>query len=220
MFTGRARVSRRAVLATLPALLAGCRRETTPSGAVVPRVEVHDVGDFPEDWLALPNGLQSFKFAVIGDSGRGWAPQHEVARRMARYRERFAYPLVLMLGDNIYEGPATPDDYRRKFEEPYRTLLDAGVRFQAVLGNHDDRAQRFYAPFNMGGERYYTFEPPGPTFARVTIRCACSPSTAPASIGRNSRGSPGNCTARGRAGSSVCCIIRCTPPLAMATPRT
>ena len=37
-----------------------------------------------------------------------------------------------MLGDNIYEGPATRDDYRRKFEEPYRRLLDEGVKFYAV----------------------------------------------------------------------------------------
>ena len=32
----------------------------------------------------------------------------------------------------------------------------AGVKFYASLGNHDDAAQRFYAPFNMDGRRYYT----------------------------------------------------------------
>lgn len=161
-------MTRRALLTALTALLASCRRETTPSNAALPRVETLDVRKVPEGGLALPNHRQSFKFAVIGDSGRGWAPQHDVARQMARYREQFAYPLVLMLGDNIYEGPATPQDYRQKFEEPYRVLLDAGVRFQAVLGNHDDPAQRFYEPFHMGGNRYYTFEPPGPALARAT----------------------------------------------------
>jgi hypothetical protein len=80
---------------------------------------------------------------------------------MARYRERFPFTFALMLGDNIYEGPATAEDYRRKFEEPYRPLLDAGVRFHAVLGNHDDPAQRFYPPFHMDGVPYYTFRPPG-----------------------------------------------------------
>jgi predicted phosphodiesterase len=162
------RLSRRALLSALPAVLAGCRRTAAPSNTAVPRVESLDVSHRPEGWLGLPNHRQSYKLAVIGDSGRGWAPQHQVAQQMVRYRDLFPFSTVLMLGDNIYEGPATPLDYQRKFEEPYRALLDAGVRFQAVLGNHDDVAQRFYAPFNMRGHRYYTFEPPGPTMARVT----------------------------------------------------
>jgi 3',5'-cyclic AMP phosphodiesterase CpdA len=32
------------------------------------------------------------------------------------------------------------------------------VPFYASLGNHDDPNQRFYQPFNMNGERYYTFK--------------------------------------------------------------
>ena len=61
-----------------------------------------------------------------------------------------------MLGDNIY-GRQDPEDFARKFEEPYRLLLEGGVRFYASLGNHDNQRNRFYGPFNMGGERYYTF---------------------------------------------------------------
>ena len=41
-----------------------------------------------------------------------------------------------MLGDNLYGGDS-PRDYQRKFEEPYKALLDAGVKFYASLGNHD-----------------------------------------------------------------------------------
>lgn len=115
----------------------------------------------------MPAAGASVKFAVIGDGGRGSAEQHAVALAMAGYHQRFPFPLVLMVGDNIYEGPASPEDYRRKFEDPYRALREAGVRFQAVLGNHDDPAQRFYAGFNMRGQRYYTFEPPGPPLARL-----------------------------------------------------
>jgi 3',5'-cyclic AMP phosphodiesterase CpdA len=89
---------------------------------------------------------------------------------MARYLQAFPYVFVLMLGDNIYEGPATADDYRRKFEEPYRALLDAGVRFYAVLGNHDDPRQVFYEPFNMRGERYYSFAPPEDVITRLATR--------------------------------------------------
>ena len=120
--------------------------------------------------LTLPNEDRSIKFAVIGDSGRGWPPQHEVAAQMVAYRQNFDYKFVLMAGDNIYEGPATPEDYRLKFEEPYKVLLDAGVKFYAVLGNHDDPKQVFYEPFNMDGDRYYTFTPPVDPITRWDTR--------------------------------------------------
>ena len=45
----------------------------------------------------------------------------------------------------------------RKFERPYKPLLDAGIKFYATLGNHDEPSQRFYKPFNMDGKRFYTF---------------------------------------------------------------
>jgi hypothetical protein len=64
---------------------------------------------------------------------------------------------VIMLGDNIYGGDS-PRDLARKFEQPYKPLLDAGVKFYASLGNHDNPDERLYKPFNMGGERYYTFK--------------------------------------------------------------
>jgi predicted phosphodiesterase len=134
------------------------------------RLEAIDVSTLPRDSLTLPNQDGSIKFAVIGDSGRGWPPQHEVAAQMVAYRQRFDYRFVLMAGDNIYEGPATPEDYRLKFEEPYKLLLDAGVRFYAVLGNHDDPQQIHYQPFNMDGHRYYTFVPPVGLPARLDTR--------------------------------------------------
>jgi 3',5'-cyclic AMP phosphodiesterase CpdA len=89
---------------------------------------------------------------------------------MVRFREDFPFSFVLMLGDNIYEGPATPEDYRLKFEEPYRALLDAGVKFYAVLGNHDDPRQVAYAPFNMNGQRYYSFAPPVNVVSKIVAR--------------------------------------------------
>ena len=106
--------------------------------------------------LALPLKDGSIRFAIIGDSGRGDSPQHDVARQMVAWRERFPFEFVLMLGDNIYDRH-TPEDYRAKFEDPYRPLLDAGVTFHAAIGNHDDSGQVFYEKFNMGGKRYYTF---------------------------------------------------------------
>ena len=130
-------------------------------------VETIDAAGQPAGWLALPSRPDTVKFAVIGDSGRGWSPQHEVADQMAAFRQRFPFASVLMAGDNIYEGPATADDYRTKFEEPYAELLESDVEFFAVLGNHDDPRQRDYPRFNMGGERYYTFRPPANPLAAV-----------------------------------------------------
>jgi predicted phosphodiesterase len=108
--------------------------------------------------VRLPLESKSVRFAVIGDSGTGQHEQYEVAEQMGLYRERINFDFVIMLGDNIYGGHH-PDDFKQKFEAPYRTLLDAGVKFYAALGNHDDPNQeRLYKPFNMGGQRYYTFK--------------------------------------------------------------
>ncbi len=104
----------------------------------------------------LPDLPGATRFAIIGDSGTGEKPEYEVARRLEDYHGRFAFTFVVMLGDNIY-GSERPRDFDRKFYLPFKPLLDAGVKFYATLGNHDDPNQRFYRPFNMNGERYYTF---------------------------------------------------------------
>ena len=72
-------------------------------------------------------------------------------------RAGFPFEFVLMLGDNLYGG-GSPRDFEKKFSLPYKPVLDAGVPFYAALGNHDDPAiQTRYKPFNMNGERYYSF---------------------------------------------------------------
>ncbi len=62
-----------------------------------------------------------------------------------------------MLGDNMY-GSKRGADFAKKFERPYKPLIDAKVEFYATLGNHDDQNERFYKPFNMNGKRFYSFE--------------------------------------------------------------
>ncbi len=106
--------------------------------------------------ITLPLIPKSVRFAVIGDSGTGARPEYEVAQQMAAYREKVGFDFVLMLGDNIY-GSHSPADFKRKFEEPYKPLLDAGVKFYASLGNHDRTNERLYKPFNMHEKRYYDF---------------------------------------------------------------
>ncbi len=111
-----------------------------------------------ETSVALPNKDDSFKFAVLGDSGTGDKTQYELADQMAALHGRFKYDTVVLLGDNI-QGRERPQDFRTKFELPYKRLLDAGVKFYAALGNEDSREQRDYKPFNMAGNLYYTFSP-------------------------------------------------------------
>lgn len=105
----------------------------------------------------LPVKPGSVRFLVIGDAGTGGREQYEVANQIVRYRKTFPFTFALMLGDNIY-GSERPQDFERKFARPYKTLLDSGLEFNAALGNHDDPNQRYYKPFNLGGNRYRTFK--------------------------------------------------------------
>jgi predicted phosphodiesterase len=107
---------------------------------------------------ALPNKSDSVKFAIIGDSGTGSSAQYKVAEQLIASRARFPYEFVLMMGDNLYSGSGQKD-YQKKFELPYKPLLDSGVKFYATLGNHDNANEKFYKPFNMNGERFYSFKP-------------------------------------------------------------
>jgi hypothetical protein len=109
--------------------------------------------------LRLPNKPGSVKLAVIGDAGTGDSKQLIVAKELATWRTRYPFEFVVMMGDNLYGGEK-PRDFDKKFAIPYKPLLDAGVKFYAALGNHDDAAlQRNYKPFNMNGERFYSFKP-------------------------------------------------------------
>ena len=135
---------------------AACRSSSVePDAARANTATVRELSP-PGGTPAMPLRDGSVRFAVIGDSGRGDAAQHQVARQMIEWRSRFPFEFVLMLGDNIYDSHE-PADYVRKFEEPYRERLDAGVEFYAAIGNHDDPGQIYYARFNMQGRRYYTF---------------------------------------------------------------
>jgi len=107
--------------------------------------------------LTLPLKSGSVRFAVIGDMGTGEVPQYEVAKQMLEFHKKFSFTFVIMLGDNIYGGKS-PAEMQRKFETPYKPLLDAGVQFYASLGNHDDTNERFYKLFNMNEQQYYTFK--------------------------------------------------------------
>jgi predicted MPP superfamily phosphohydrolase len=106
--------------------------------------------------ITLPLKEDSVRFVLIGDTGTGSNKQQELADLLLRSRQSFPFEFVLMVGDNLYGGEK-PADYRSKFEDVYRPLINQQVKFYAALGNHDEPAQRFYEHFNMEGKEYYRF---------------------------------------------------------------
>ena len=104
--------------------------------------------------LTLPLKEGSLRFAAIGDTGTGTDKQRQLADVMARYSAVFPFEFVLLMGDNIY-GNESAQDFRNKFSDVYKPLLDNKIKFYATLGNHDLPVQINYEPFNMNGKEYY-----------------------------------------------------------------
>ena len=107
--------------------------------------------------LRFRSSPNSVRLALIGDFGNGGQFQADVARQMVKSRAIFPFEFVISLGDNLLTG-SQPSDFDKDFAVPYKPLLDAGVLFYASLGNHDKTNERFYKPFNMNGESYYTYK--------------------------------------------------------------
>jgi predicted phosphodiesterase len=147
------------LLTLLAALLAATGGAGLPQATATPAPQTAPTtaGKAPAPAIrtTLPNARDSVKFLVIGDSGTGDRAQFEVAARIAEAHRLVPFDRALMLGDNLY-GNNNAAAYRNKFERPYAPLLQAGIKFYASLGNHDNPSQRFYAPFNMDGRRYYS----------------------------------------------------------------
>jgi predicted MPP superfamily phosphohydrolase len=106
--------------------------------------------------VSLPLKEGSVRFVVIGDTGTGSGKQHQLADILLQSHASFPFDTVLMMGDNMYGGESAKD-FKNKFEDVYKPLLDQKVKFYAALGNHDEPAQRFYELFNMNGKEYYRF---------------------------------------------------------------
>jgi hypothetical protein len=147
----------RRILATLFAAAALLASAPAPQTRAQTRPEAGRVAAAPAPVrLTLPLKKDSVRFAVIGDTGTGSEKQYELGRVLLAYRQAFPFDFVLMMGDNLY-GSEKAVDYKTKFEDVYRPLLDEQVKFYATLGNHDESNERFYEHFNMNGEEYYNF---------------------------------------------------------------
>ena len=151
-------------VALASAVLVWLKASSPESGRVLDPIEPP-----PPGTLVLPRELGSLRLAVMGDVGRGDRFQYETAAELVRWHDRFDFDVVLLLGDNIY-GDGTAEDYRTKFEVPYKPLIDRGVKFYATPGNHDPENITSYEPFGMNGHRYYAFDrEAGPPWARQRV---------------------------------------------------
>jgi 3',5'-cyclic AMP phosphodiesterase CpdA len=121
----------------------------------------------PAGGLPFPLKDGSVRFLVLGDTGRGDKGQYDTAREMVTIRQKFPFEFAVLLGDNMY-GADAPADFVKKFETPYKPLLDTGIKFYGALGNHDNPNQRSYGLFNMNGERYYTFRASAGGLSKLT----------------------------------------------------
>jgi hypothetical protein len=87
----------------------------------------------PDAWS---EGADFIRFAVLGDSGSGGRNAMTIATRMAEAYQATPYGLVIHVGDVSYYG-SIADRWQDVFVRPYRPLLDAGVRFEIAIGNHE-----------------------------------------------------------------------------------
>lgn len=92
-------------------------------------------------------------WAVTADSGTGDKGQYSVAKVMAAMHSQNKFDFALLGGDNIYNNGEI-EKIGAVFEKPYQPLLSTGVKFYAVLGNHDVRT-------NKGKDEVKYFQMPG-----------------------------------------------------------
>lgn len=118
-----------------------------------------------EAWAERPGtakgtgSAERLRWLAVADTGSGDRWQRAVGERMAAVHRARPVDLVVLGGDNIYPSGDLAL-VKETFTIPYAGLLEAGVPFHAVLGNHDIRTangdpQVAYRPFGMKG-RWYT----------------------------------------------------------------
>ncbi len=116
-----------------------------------------------------PNG--PVRFVAFGDGGSGLPAQQRIADQLIERHHQSPYDLILLLGDNIYPNGDALKYGEARFTKLYQPLLDRGVCFRPVLGNHDIAGPLGvgYPSFWMSNRRenmrffqmsdtYYTFE--------------------------------------------------------------
>ena len=112
--------------------------------------------------LILLPGITHSKseFCIVGDTGTGKRDQYKVSEAM----ESQSCKNILHTGDVIYPRGASSSkskEWKRKFEKPYKNLIEKGSVFFISLGNHDHQAgsQRevteAYSQYSMDNSAFY-----------------------------------------------------------------
>ncbi len=141
-------MQRRALLRLLPALVAA-------GGGLLRPNQGRSQASAP---VPVPDARTSLRFLAVADTGSADRNQRAVGQQMAAVHQRKPVDLVILGGDNIYPS-GDMALVETTFRRPYRELLEGGVPFHAVLGNHDirtdnGRPQVAYKPFGMKGRFY------------------------------------------------------------------
>ena len=111
----------------------------------------------PADQTQAPRGADSIRFAVIGDIGTGERRNTRSGPR-SHARSRCSRSSSCSCSATTSTAASGRRTSCRSSRSPTRPCSTRKIPFYAALGNHDDPNQRFYKPFNMNGERFYTFE--------------------------------------------------------------
>jgi hypothetical protein len=127
--------------------LSACQATPPPTPNLLPKPQVQSTQ------------ASTTRFVAIGDMGSRMAGQFKLATAMANAYQQHPFTFALTLGDNIYPDGDVKRRGEASFTQPYKPLLDAGVRFYPSLGNHDvdsgfmaDQLDFFKMP-----ARYYSF---------------------------------------------------------------
>lgn len=133
-----------ALAACLLLVLAGCAPsderdlDAASTETATPLIDPSEEPSLGPEPTATDAATNRLRFLAIGDFGSGSAEQYAIAHRMCKVLTNRTFQHVVTVGDNVYDE-GHPDRFEEVFFRPYRCLLDGGVRFHAVLGNHDIR---------------------------------------------------------------------------------
>ena len=117
-------------------------------------------GPIPGDDNSWMENASQARFVALGDLGSGSTDQQAVADSICEHRLEEPFDHVVTTGDNVYPQGET-SDFTKKFIIPYECLLSEGVKFHAVLGNHDIKnsfrglSEVDEPIFGFGGSPYY-----------------------------------------------------------------
>ncbi len=107
-----------------------------------------------------PPDDQVVRLVAMGDTRTGDSGQVQLGSALYHIDEERPLDGIILLGDNL-SFTGDPKFFTESFTQPYDALIRNGVRFFAILGNHDvvggfSSFQLNHPLLNMEGNRYYT----------------------------------------------------------------